>query len=160
MRKTAASMMAIGCSFMMASVAQAGGYGTAGCGLGSIVFGDEPGLIQVLAATTNGTFGNQTFGITTGTSNCDGGVIGEASTKAFVQANRETLSKDIARGQGETISSLSILAGCSDEAAVGESLQKNFDEIFPRADMSDTEVSESVVDALKADLALSCNALS
>ena len=49
----------------------AAGYGDAGCGLGSIVFGSEQGGVQVLAATTNGTFYSQTFGITTGTSNCN-----------------------------------------------------------------------------------------
>src|SRR6266571_3742686 len=44
-----------------------GVYGAAGCGLGSMVFGNQPGGVQVLAATTNAT-GIQTFGITTGTS--------------------------------------------------------------------------------------------
>src|SRR5205823_3826374 len=39
-------------------------YGLAGCGLGSMLFGDQKGMIQILAATTNGTFGSQTFGIT------------------------------------------------------------------------------------------------
>src|SRR5437868_47659 len=55
----------------------AGGYGMAGCGLGSLLFGpvNEP-FAQVLAATTNATFATQTFGITSGTSNCvSGGVI-------------------------------------------------------------------------------------
>src|SRR5262245_53055913 len=94
-----------------APIAQAeSGYGTAGCGLGSILFGSKPGIVQVLAATTNGSSGNQTFGITTGTSNCEDTASSAQSTKAFVQANREAVSKDIARGQGETISSLSTLA--------------------------------------------------
>ncbi len=47
-----------------------GTYGTAGCGLGSMAFGNQKGAIQILAATTNGLFGTQTFGITSGTSNC------------------------------------------------------------------------------------------
>jgi len=35
-----------------------------GCGLGSTIFEGESGLVkQVLAVTTNGTSGNQTFGI-------------------------------------------------------------------------------------------------
>src|SRR5262245_22752963 len=69
------------------------GYGAAGCGLGSVFFGSKPGFIQVLAATTNGTSGNQTFGITSGTSNCDTGSGGSASAKVFIAANREALSK-------------------------------------------------------------------
>src|ERR1051326_4600599 len=89
-------------------------YGTAGCGLGSLLFHDKPGIVQVLAATTNSTFGSQTFGITTGTSNCEDTKSGSASAKAFIQANREAVSKDIARGSGETISSLYTLGGGAD----------------------------------------------
>ncbi|MFN8945903.1 MAG: DUF3015 family protein, partial [Pseudobdellovibrionaceae bacterium] len=48
------------------------GYGMAGCGLGSVVFGDKPGFIQIFAATLNSIGGNQTFGISLGTSNCEG----------------------------------------------------------------------------------------
>ena len=151
------SMMAL---VMVTSVAQADGYGSAGCGLGSIFFGDQPGFMQVLAATTNGTSGNQTFGITSGTSNCADSGGGSASAKAFIEANREALSKDIARGQGETITNLSALAGCADEAAVGETLQKNFSTIFPDASTADTTVSESVLQTLKGNQALSCNLLS
>lgn len=43
-----------------------------GCGLGFIVWRGERGVApQILAVTTNGTFGTQTFGITSGTSGCD-----------------------------------------------------------------------------------------
>src|SRR4051812_1818938 len=64
------------------------GYGVAGCGLGSIVFGPKPGMIQIVAATLNGT-GGQTFAITSGTSNCD---ISEMSQQAavFIEINHET----------------------------------------------------------------------
>jgi hypothetical protein len=160
MKKAAASLMAMTMAFAMAApVAHADGYGTAGCGLGSILFGDDPGIIQVLAATTNGTFGNQTFGITSGTSNCTDSGGGSASAKAFIEANRETLSKDIARGQGETITNLSALAGCADEAAVGSALQENFSKIFPQASVSDEQVSQSVLETLQSNAALSCQQL-
>src|SRR5215208_2357915 len=43
-----------------------GSYGLAGCGLGSMAFGKEPGFVQVLAATTNGFLWTQLFGITRG----------------------------------------------------------------------------------------------
>jgi len=42
----------------MASTSFAASYGSAGCGLGSVIFKDQPGIMQILAATTNGTFGN------------------------------------------------------------------------------------------------------
>src|SRR5688572_24436401 len=108
MRKYIVLAISVGLTGLTVAVpaAHADGYGTAGCGLGSILFGDKPGIIQVLAATTNGTFGTQTFGITTGTSNCEDTAASAQNTKAFVQANREAVAKDIARGSGETIASL------------------------------------------------------
>lgn len=142
-----------------AEEAKAGPYGMAGCGLGSVVFGDAPGMVQIFAATTNGTFASQTFGITFGTSNCVDGSGGVASTRSFVETNREVLAKDISRGSGETIATLATLAGCSDETSVGRTLQSNFGRIFPSAAASDRQVSESVVDVLRSEQTLSCNKL-
>lgn len=144
-----------------AAATPAGGpkYGTAGCGLGSIVFGAKPGIVQIFAATTNGTSANQTFGITSGTSNCVDAEGGANSAKAFVETNREALAKDIARGSGETISSLSSLAGCGNERAVGAKLQKNFKKIFPSARVSNGAVGDSVVTTLKSDATLACGNL-
>ena len=43
-----------------------------GCGLGSEIISDKNSvLMQIVAVTTNGTSGNQTFGITSGTSGCE-----------------------------------------------------------------------------------------
>src|SRR3954469_775685 len=75
-------------------------YGLAGCGLGSMVFGDQKGSIQILAATTNSTFGSQTFGITSGTSNCVDSGPGTSGARIFIEGNREALAKDAARGSG------------------------------------------------------------
>src|SRR4051794_32473550 len=142
----------------VAAPARADAYGAAGCGLGSIVIGNKPGFMQVLAATTNGTFGSQTFGITSGTSNCADTGGGVKSAQAFVETNREALAKDIARGQGETISSLSSLAGC-DGTAVGSTLQSEFNKIFTKSSLSDKEVSSNVVGVLKSHGELSCKKL-
>jgi len=135
-------------------------YGTAGCGLGSIIFGNSQGIVQIFAATTNGLFGTQTFGITTGTSNCVNTGSSSASAKAFIQANRETMSKEIARGAGETIFSLTTLAGCKDAASVGSVLQQDFQNIFPNERVSDVDVSNSVVSSLQAHPELACKSLS
>ena len=145
--------------FFTSANALAGNYGPAGCGLGSMIFEPDSGFTQVFAATTNNLFGTQTFGITSGTSNCAPGGGSAANTKSFVQTNRATLAKDIARGNGETIMSLTQLAGCQDPSAVGATLQKNFRTIFPNASVSDVEVSESVVGVLKSEQSLSCSSL-
>jgi hypothetical protein len=133
-----------------------GKYGPAGCGLGSLLFKPDSGITQIFAATTNGTFGNQTFGITSGTSNCDTGGGGGASAKVFIEANREALSKDIAKGGGETVKSLSTLAGCQDATAVGATLQKNFSTIFPSATIPTDAVSSQIMSTLRSDKSLAC----
>ena len=144
---------------LAAPLADAAAYGAAGCGLGSLVFGNKPGVVQILAATTNGTFGSQTFGITTGTSNCDGSLMGGAGTRVFIEANKEALAKDISRGQGETLTNLSSLAGCADPAAVGGALQKQFNAIFPSASTPAETISDSIVQTLKSQPALACSKL-
>jgi hypothetical protein len=136
-----------------------GRYGDAGCGLGSMAFGDQQGAIQILAATTNGLFGTQTFGITTGTSNCQGLSGGAAASKVFVEANREALAKDISRGSGETIGTLTWIAGCNDSRAVGVTLQKNFKAIFPDEAVSNEKVTAAILRTLSEDKALSCQNL-
>ncbi|HSR11213.1 MAG TPA: DUF3015 family protein, partial [Thermodesulfobacteriota bacterium] len=74
-----------------------------GCGLGSIAWEGQNGLMsQTMAATTNGTFGNQTFGITSGTSNCEQykSFTYNEKVDTFVAENMDNLATDIARGQG------------------------------------------------------------
>ena len=134
-------------------------YGMAGCGLGSIIFGRSGGIVQVTAATTNNTFSTQTWGISSGTSNCVNVAPSTASTKAFIETNRQAVAKDISRGSGETIASLSTVAGCSDARAVGTTLQREFKAIFPSEKVSDTAVSSAVVDTLKRHPALGCKNL-
>ncbi len=162
MRKTTSAkligMLGLGLLFTSASAA-ADPYGPAGCGLGSMIFEPDSGFTQIFAATTNGTSANQTFGISSGTSNCDAAPAKTASAKAFVQTNRSALAKEIARGSGETIVSLTQLAGCQDPRAVGSTLQRNFKSIFPNASVSDQSVSESVVSVLKSEHSLSCSGL-
>lgn len=136
-----------------------GQFGPAGCGLGSIVFEPDSGFTQVFAATLNGTMGSQTFGITTGTSNCDGTAGGSQGARAFVETNRTALAKDIARGGGETTASLSQLAGCGDAGRVGVVLQAEFPRLFPGPAVTDQQVGQNVLDVLQGDPTLGCSNL-
>jgi hypothetical protein len=136
--------------FLMVGVAQAAPYGSAGCGVGSIIFGDKEGIVQVLAVTTNGISANQTFGITSGTLNCGAAASDSAKVTQFIETNREALAKDIARGEGETINSIAKLAGCQDTAKVGGELKANFKSIFPTAKTSNQDVSKSVINTMKS----------
>ncbi len=132
-----------------------GRYGTAGCGLGALVFENQPGGVQVLAATTNGTSANQTFAITSGTSNC-GAAAFASGTKNFVDANREVLAKDISRGQGEAIGALTQINACGDASAVGLALQRRFGQIFPTADVANDQVTAEILKTLHTDPSLGC----
>jgi hypothetical protein len=131
-----------------------GRYGAAGCGLGSLAFGDQPGAVQILAATTNATSYSQTFGITTGTSNCGPGLFA-MGTKNFVEANREAVAKDISRGQGESIGALTVINRCQRSDTVGAALQKKFATIFPSPDATDEAVTAAILEAL-SDKSLGC----
>jgi len=156
MRKFAMVVLA-GAALLAAPQAMAADkYGTAGCGLGSMAFGNQAGAIQIVAATLNGLLGNQTFAITTGTSNCADTAGGVSSTRAFIETNREALAKDISRGQGETVKNLSTLAGCSDSAAVGATLQKSFSAIFPAKTVKTDDVSDAIVSTLRSQKSLGC----
>ncbi|MCA9547482.1 MAG: DUF3015 family protein [Myxococcales bacterium] len=135
----------LGASLAVAMVFGAGAgvamakYGTAGCGLGSMLFDGNTKGKQILAATTNGIFGIQTFAITSGTSNCTAGGIVKADKQqeAFVEANFESLQRDLAAGEGEYLAAFSGLLGCSDDAtpALASFAQENF-EHFSGPEMS------------------------
>ncbi len=125
-----------------------------GCGLGYMLFQGQRGVLpQILAATTNGTFGNQTFGMTTGTSGCsqDGIVSREHETAVYAQATIENLSQEMAQGQGEHLASLATLMGVPAElhAAFFQLTQQHYATLFP------TEQNDAVqmLTALKAVLA-------
>ena len=159
MKKALLAMLVL-TSFVSAAHAAGGSDPNIGCGLGTELFAGklDKKVFALLGATTNGTY-TQTFGISSGTSNCDGSAAGSEGAKAFVETNRAALAKDIARGRGETIESLTELAGCRDARSVGKKLQKSFKVIFPNAKVSNREVSASVVKVLRRETKLSCENL-
>lgn len=131
-------------------------YGTAGCGLGSIVFGDKPGMVQIFAATLNGT-GVQSFAVTSGTSNC--GSSGKSGAYEFIKANKVALASEISRGQGEAIETLSKILNCNDSNEVGSVLKKNFINIYPNEKVTAEQVGGAIFEALKnqSSSSLTCN---
>lgn len=129
----------------IAGRANTGGYGMAGCGLGSIVF-PENNKLQVFAATTNGTFGSQTFGITFGTSNCDGGSMFASKEKVeqFIAANQNVLKNEISRGNGETLNGLADLVGANNREQFGNYLKSNYSKIFAKSNLSSEEITNNL----------------
>src|SRR5213594_2494436 len=103
--------------FSAAAVLAANPDSGPGCGLGKLAWSDFKHQKnigpQVFMATTNGTFGSQTFGISSGTSGCtnDGQVWAEQKVTMFAAINFEDLSQEMAQGQGEHLASLATLMG-------------------------------------------------
>ncbi|HAS61325.1 MAG TPA: hypothetical protein DCS35_01395 [Vibrio sp.] len=116
-----------------------------GCGLGTMIFDGKSGKVfKVLGATTNGTSGNQTFGITFGTLGCDGnGTISSSEKLAlFIDGNMDNLARDIAKGEGETLATLSEVWGVqeADKATFNTLAQENFAEVFKSENVTSQEV--------------------
>lgn len=125
----------------------------AGCGLGTAVIFKSPGswVEHVLAATTNGTSGNQTFGMTSGTLGCaDAGGPLASGVDYFIDENIDLIAMESATGQGETIDALAEMIGVeeADKRAFRLSLQSNFDALFPSEDTSSAQVYSAIVDIM------------
>ncbi len=140
-------------AFGIASGVSAASYQAQGCGLGSTLFTDGSSLVdQVLGSTTNGSSANQTFGMTSGTSNCELDGSGGQAKIVFIEANKASLANDIARGNGETLASLGEIYGC-DSQKMGTSLQKNYSKIFSTDAVTAQEISTSISSVLSEDKA-------
>ncbi|MCB0218656.1 MAG: DUF3015 domain-containing protein [Chrysiogenetes bacterium] len=173
MKKILSIVSMVAMMAFVAAPASAASYGMAGCGLGSMVFGPsgEMGksignskVSEVLAATTNGTFGSQTFGITTGTSNCTSGGMAmmEKEQELFAEVSYDEISREMAKGEGEYLTAFATVMGCSadvhsDFASVTKA---NYGKIFG-AEASASDVVSSVKSLLRDDasLAKSCSRL-
>jgi len=120
-----------------------------GCGLGSMVMaGQEGKVFKVLGATTNGTSGNQTFGITFGTLGCDGdsAVTSTAKLSLFIDGNMDNLARDMSKGEGETLSTLAEVWGLSteDQATFNQLAQANFSDVFTSENVTSQAVLENL----------------
>jgi len=156
MKKT---LLFAGLALALAGTAHANEENT-GCGLGTMIFDGQKGIVpQVLAVTTNGTLGNQTFGITSGTLGCtqDGVVKSSAKLAMFTGANLASLASDMAAGQGETLASMAELMGVEeqDKAHFYATTKENFAKIFPSEQLSTSEVLANLNGVLSQDATLS-----
>ncbi len=148
MKKIYLTSLMLGAAMLAANSAQA--VDSTGCGLGSMAWKGERGIgPQVLAATTNGSFGTQTFGITFGTSGCDpnGRISGGTGRMvlAFMENNMEQFAMDAAAGHGETINTLAGILNVDSEK-LGAEAQANFANIFADENADAVSVSLAMID--------------
>lgn len=151
---------------MLAGLMGAVAMGTAqarddsGCGLGTMVWKGQEGIApQVLAVTTNGTFGNQTFGISSGTLGCtQDGVVGEGmKLSMYTGSNMDRLAQDMSVGHGESLNVLAELMGVEeqDKGAFFQLAKSNFSDIFSSETVTAADVLGTLQAAMAKDATLS-----
>ena len=117
-----------------------------GCGLGSVIIKDDSSAIMLaLQATTNGTSGNQTFGITSGTLGCKKvKFVMNERAEEFVASNMDILAKEIAVGHGKSIDALAELLNVEDKAQFSASLQSNYNSIYTSQKVEMNDVLDNI----------------
>ncbi|HEX9758352.1 MAG TPA: DUF3015 family protein [Nitrospiria bacterium] len=143
-----------GILFSVPSVYAVGKHPMAGCGLAYFLFAKDNNSkgIQILAGTTNGFMGTQTFGITSGTSGCteDGALAFNKEIEVYASINLTNLSEEMAKGEGEYVTAFAYLLGANDETVpvMLRFFQEKYISFFPSEETNSLEM----LDALRAEL--------
>lgn len=146
MNKILLASLMVGGAFLISAPVNA--QDNVGCGLGAMAWkGETSTVANILAATTNASFGTQTFGISSGTSGCEqsGRITGGTGKMsiAFIENNMEQFAMDASVGHGETIDTLAGIMNVDSEK-LGQISKENFALIF----------SDENVDAVSLTLTL------
>jgi len=154
MKKITAGTFLLLASSSAFAVAPGGG----GCGWGNALFEGQSGPApHILAVTTNGTSGNNTFGMTSGTNGCSvSGKIGY-SGQSMLASVMDEFSEDAAKGEGEALTAVSVAMGVQpeDRAKFAQLTHDNFNTLFPNQDVTAEQVYNSLQQVMKADAQLS-----
>ncbi len=119
-----------------------------GCGLGSMIIENQDTVVkQVIAVTTNGTSGSQTFGITSGSMNCDQPTktVSNEKIEKFVADNMDEIAQDIASGNGENLDTLSSLLNIENKTNFNKILKDNFSKIYTSNSITSAQVIDNII---------------
>ena len=135
---------------------QANAPGGPGCGWGNMLFEGQSGLPSHLSATiVDGTSGNATFGMTSGTNGCDTSVpLAYHGASFFAQTGMmEEVARDTAAGDGEALTALSVTMGVApeDRAHFKQVMHENFDSLFAHEDVTAGEVMQVMTELMERD---------
>jgi len=160
MKKIIAGLVLIGAT-AVSTTASAGGVaagGAEGCGWGNALFKGQSGMpTHVLAGITNVTFGNQTFGMTTGTNGCStNGALGYGG-QSVVSSIMDEFSEDVARGEGDAMNTVAVVYGveAKDRDTFAKAMHENFTTLFPSENVTADELMVSIEEVMKSDATLS-----
>ena len=138
------------------STAMAVSPGGPGCGWGNMLLEGQSGPMHFLATTTNGTSGNKTFGMTTGTNGCsiDGAL--SYGGKSMISSIMGEFSEDVARGKGDALDTVAVIYGVEkqDRDTFAKVMHENFTAIFPSEDVTADQMMASIEAIMKADAKL------
>ncbi len=126
-----------------------------GCGVGKMVWSEYKQQkqieAQVMMSTTN-QIGSQPLALSFGTWGCTsrGRMTAELKIRAFAALNFENLSQDMARGQGEHLTSLAALMGipAEDQAEFFALAQENYASLIDQGERSPVAVVRALNDAM------------
>jgi hypothetical protein len=126
------------------------------CGWGNMLFEGQRGLpSHFIASTTNGTSGNATFGMTSGTNGCstDGALTYGGRSLLALNGMLDELSEDMAKGEGEALTTYAVLLGVAeqDRAHFAAVTHSHFSEIFSSADITAEQVHAATLNIIKRD---------
>lgn len=129
------------------------------CGWGNMLFEGQSGLpIHVVASITNGTTGNNTLGMTSGTNGCsaDGTLTYAGKSMINLGAIMDEFSEDVARGDGEALTAVAVSMGVEngDRAHFKTVLHENFNTLFPSDTVTAEGVMASMLELMRADAQL------
>lgn len=133
--------------------------GGPGCGWGNMLFEGQRGLpSHLVALTTNGTSGNATFGMTSGTNGCrtNGTLTYSGKPMLVLGSIIDELSEDMARGEGEALTTYAVILGVQqqDRAHFAAVTHQHFQQIFNTANVTAEQVHAATLVILKQDARL------
>jgi hypothetical protein len=139
------------------SVAMAEAPGGPDCGWGNMLFEGQSGLgSHFIASITNGTSGNNTFGMTSGTNGCRTDGTLTYGGKSMIGSIMGEFTEDVARGEGDALDAVAVVYGIEkeDRKAFSQLLHANFSTIFPNENVTAAEVNASIDELLRHDARL------
>ncbi len=156
MKRSLLAVSLMACSLSAAAVSPGG----ENCGWGNMLFKGQSGLpSHIVASTTNGSSGNATFGMTSGTNGCNtsGSLTYGGKDMVDVSSIMDEFSEDVARGHGDALTTVAVSFSVEtqDRAAFNAAMHENFAVIFPSESVTGEDAMASVIKIMKADSRLS-----
>ena len=150
----------IGLMALVATTSVFAADSSSGCGMGYEVAPKQSLVSSSTRSIVNGTFSN-TVAMTLGTSGCAKHSIVKNDAKGihFAEANMNVLALEMARGNGEFVTTFASVYGCNNSEAFGSMVQSNYESVLPSANTTGVELYNNVKTQIRnnATLSASCS---